>query len=139
MKMKNEEEKNEDFFYLAKIFQFIFFWNFELRWFQICIQIFHIFLLSKVTVLWSGPILPVFDHFKPTLEGCSVWSKKNIKNLNTYLKSAKFKVSEKYQLKYFSQLEKIFIFLHFHFRVFWKFWKSYILPLRIIFLTRYYF
>ena len=33
--------------------------------------------------------LPIFDHFKPTLE---------------------FKDSEKYKLKYFSQVEKIFIF-----------------------------
>ena len=28
---ENEDEKNEDFFYLAKIFQIIFFSNFELR------------------------------------------------------------------------------------------------------------
>ena len=33
-----------------------------------------------------------------------------MKNLNTNLKSAKFKVSEKYILKYFGQAEKIFIF-----------------------------
>ena len=31
--------------------------------FNICIQIFHIFLRSKVTVLWSGSILSVFAHF----------------------------------------------------------------------------
>ena len=52
MKMKHEEEKK--FFYLAKIFQFMFFWSSKLRWFQICIQIFHIFLQSKVTNLQVG-------------------------------------------------------------------------------------
>ena len=60
----------------------------------------------------------------PISEGCSIWSKKDMKNLNTYLKSAKFQVSEKYKLKYFSQVEKIFIFLffifHFHSRVFFE-------------------
>ena len=37
-----------------------------------------------------------------------------MKNLNTYLKSEKFKVSEKYSLKYFGQVEKSSFFqLHF--------------------------
>ena len=107
--MKNENE-NEDFFYLAKIFQFLFFWNFELRWFQIWFQIFHILLRSKVTTLGSWSILPVFAHFKPTLEGCNFWSKQDMKNLKSNLKSARFKVSEKYKLKYFGQK-----FFHFHF------------------------
>ena len=31
-----------------------------------------------------------------------------MKNLKSYLKSAKFKVSEKYKMKYFGQAEKIF-------------------------------
>ena len=53
MKMKNEDEKSEDIFYLAKIFQYIFFWNFELRWIQMCLQIFHILLRSKVIALQS--------------------------------------------------------------------------------------
>ena len=61
-------------------------------------------------------LLPIFAHFKHTLEGCSVWSKKDMKNLNTYSKSAKFKNSEKYELKYFSQVEKSsFFLLHFSF------------------------
>ena len=114
--------------------------------FKYVFRFFISFFYQKLQSSEVGPFclfLPIFDHFKPTLEGCSIWSKKDMKNLNTYLKSAKFKVSEKYKLKYFSQVEKIFIFFffifHFHFRVFWKFWKSYILPLRIIFSTRYYF
>ena len=44
-----------------------------------------------------------------------------MKNLNTYLKSAKFKVSEKYNLKYFGQVEKIFIFFIFVFEFFENF------------------
>ena len=35
-----------------------------------------------------------------------------MKNLNAYLKSASFKASEKYKLKYFCQVEKIFVFFH---------------------------
>ena len=134
--MIKEEEKKEDFFFLAKIFQFIFFETFN----------FISFFAQRLQSSEVGPFclfLPIFDHFKPTLEGCSVWLKKDTKNLNTYLKSAKFKISEQYKLKYFSQVEKIFIFFffifHFHFRVFWKFLQLYILPLRIIFSTRYYF
>ena len=54
-----------------------------------------------------------------------------MKNLKSYLKSAKFKVSEKYKLKYFGQLEKIFIFFIFifHFQIFSKFLNLEILPL----------
>ena len=67
----------------------------------------------------------------------------DIKNLNTCLKSAKFKTSEKYKLEYFGQVEKIFTFFffifHLHFRILWKFLKASILPLRIIFSARYYF
>ena len=40
---------------------------FEVRWFQICAQIFHIFLGSKATALQSGPTLALFDRFKPSL------------------------------------------------------------------------
>ena len=77
---------------------------------------------------------------RPTLKGCNFGWKQDMKNLNTYLKSAKFKVSEKYTSKYFKQVEKIFIFFffifHFHFRILRKFLKAYLLPLRIIFSTR---
>ena len=91
--MKNEEEKSEDFFYLANIFQFIFFWNFELRWFQIRIQIFISFFdqtrqPSKVGLKWSK--MGKNRQNGPTSEDCNFWSKKDMKNLNTYLKSAKF-------------------------------------------------
>ena len=40
-------------------------------------------------------------------------SKQDMKSLETYLKSARFKVSEKYNLKYFEQEQKIFIFFIF--------------------------
>ena len=112
---ENEDEKwrwkNEDFFYSSKIFQIIFFWNFELRWFQIRFQNFHIFLRLKLQSSKVGqffPFLTIFDHF--TLEGCNFWSKKEMKNLNTYLKSTRFKVSEKYKMKYFGRVEKVLIF-----------------------------
>ena len=84
--------------------------------FRFFISCFH----PKLQPSKVGPfclLLPVFDHFKPTLQSCSVWSKKDIKNLNTYLKSAKFKVSEKFKLKFFKQVEKNlhFFLLHFSF------------------------
>ena len=146
MNMKNEDEKSEDFFYLAKIFKIMFFWNFKHRWFQICIQIFHIFLRSKVTAFQSTQKWPKTGKNRqngPTLEGCNFWWKQDMKNLNTDLKSAKFKVSEKYKFKYFGQVEKIFIFFififHLHFQILWNFlWPLFFL-LRIIFSTRYYF
>ena len=66
-----------------------------------------------------------------------------MKILKSYLKSAKFKISDKYKLKYFGQVEKIFIFFififHFHFQFFCKFLNLLILTLWIIFSTRYYF
>ena len=122
------------------------FWNVELHWFQICIQIFHIFLRSKVTDLQSTQKWPKTGKNRqngPTLKGCNFGWKQNMKNLNTYLKSAMFKVSKKYKLKYFGQVEKIFSFfifiIHLHFRIFWKFLFPLILLLRVIFSTRYYF
>ena len=99
-----------------KFFKLIFFWNFVLRWFQICIQIFHIFLGSKVTVLQSRQKWPKTGKNRqngPILKGCNFWWKKDIKILKTYLKSANFKVSEKYNLKYFGRVGKIFIFSSF--------------------------
>ena len=104
MKMKNED-KNEDLFYFTKIFQIILFWNFEIRWFQICFQIFHILLRSKVTALQSSQKMVKNGQNRqngPTLEGCNFWWKKDMKNLNAYLKSASFEASEKYKLKYFN-------------------------------------
>ena len=58
--MKNEEEKNEEFFDSAKNIELILFRIFELRWFQIWAQIFHIIHGSKVTALQSGSILALF-------------------------------------------------------------------------------
>ena len=108
---KKMKMKNEDFFYLAKIFQIIFFWNFiERRWFQIRIQIFHILLRSKVIAFQSRLKIGKNRQNRPTLQGYNFWRKQYMKNLNTYLKSAKFKVSKKYNWKYFGQVEKIFIF-----------------------------
>ena len=131
MKVKNEEEKSENVFYLAKIFQFVFFWNFELRLFQVCIQIFYIFLRLKVPVLRSG-FLPIFDHFQRAI----TLDRRKIRRYEKYeyiFKSAKLKVSEKYKLKYFSQVEKIFIsfFFIFHFRMLSKFLKAFILQIRV--------
>ena len=40
-------------------------------------------------------------------------AKKDMKNLNTYLKSAKFKDLEKYNFKIFGSVEKNFFLLHF--------------------------
>ena len=59
-------------------------------------------------------------------EGCNFWSKKDVKNLNIYLKPAMFKASEKYKLKYFGEMGKssfLFFFVmifHLHFRISWK-------------------
>ena len=70
------------------------------------------------------PFLPIFSLLwrAVTFDRSKIW-----KFWITYLKSAKFKVSEKYNLKYFGQVEKIFIFLififHLHFRILWKFLK----------------
>ena len=60
-----------------------------------------------------------------------------------HLKSAKFKVLEKYHLRYFEQEETIFIFsifiFHLRFWIIWKIFIALILLLKIIFPTRYYF
>ena len=117
--------ENEDFFCLTKIFQYIFFWNFELRWFQICIQIFHKFVPSKVGIQ-SGPILLVFARFCPFLaylKVCNFWLKKNMKNLNTYLKSARFKASEKCKLKNLHFFHFFLLRVSSSFSNFWKFLK----------------
>ena len=50
-----------------------------------------------------------YGHYTSKM-GCNFWSKQDIKNLETNLKSAKFKVSEKYNLKYFEQEEKFSFF-----------------------------
>ena len=55
--------------------------------------------LCKVGLKWSKT--GKSRQNGPTLEGCNFGWKQDMKNLNTYLKSAKFKVSEKYTLKYF--------------------------------------
>ena len=116
--MKNEEEKNEDFSTCPKYFYLYFSEALDFADFKYVFGFFHIFLRSKVTALQSGSILP-------TLQSCSVWSKKDIKNLNTYLKSAKFKVSEKYKLKRFKQVEKIFIFFFFIFIFIFEFVENF--------------
>ena len=68
------------------------------------------------------PFLPIFDQ--PTLEGYNHWSKKGMKNMNTYLKSVKLKDSEKYEMKCFGQVEKIFFVFHFHFSISLKNFKA---------------
>ena len=78
------------------------------------------FFNQKLQSSVVGPFclfLPTFDHFKPTLQSCSVCLKKDMKNLNPYLKSGKFKVSEKCKLKNFKQVKKNlnFFLLHFSF------------------------
>ena len=72
----------------------------------------------------KGPLRPffaIYRPFGPFSEGCNFWPKKDMKNLNTYLKSAAFKVLEKYRIKVFRQVEKIFIFFffifHLHFQI----------------------
>ena len=64
MKKKNEDEKNKDFFYYD--------------W--------------KITALQSGSILPIFCPFWGTLKDHSFLTIIGIKNLMTYLESAKFEV-----------------------------------------------
>ena len=98
---KKGKEKNEDFFGWAKNIEFILFRIFELRWFQICAQIFHIFLGSKVTALQRGVKTAKKGQSGPTLKGCSLCSKKDMKNLSTDLESAKFKYFKKYQFDIF--------------------------------------
>ena len=66
--------------------------NFELCWFQICFQIFHSFIGSKVIALESWPkrpILTYFSGFCPTLRVCNSWSNEDMKNLITDLESAR--------------------------------------------------
>ena len=53
MKMENEEEKNEDFSTCLKYFNLYFSEALNLADFRL--QIFHIFLRSKVTALHVGP------------------------------------------------------------------------------------
>ena len=99
---------NEDFFGSAKNIELILFRIFELRWFQICVQISYIFLGSKT--FQRGVKMAKKGHSGPTLKGCSLRSKKNMKNLSTDLESAKFKYSKKYQFDIFDPAEKIYIF-----------------------------
>ena len=126
MKKKNEDEKNQLFFYWTEIIHFLF-RNFKLSWFQICNQIFHICHGWKVTACQSRqkmPILVDFTPFLPTLTGHNFWSKKDIKNLNTDLKSALSKVFICKKWKYLNKGENpsfsssssfIFIFKYFAF------------------------
>ena len=67
---------------------------------------------SKVGLKWSK--MGKNRQNGPTSEDSNFLSKKDMKKLNTYLKSAKFKVSEKL-LKFFSHVEKMFIFFFFIF------------------------
>ena len=48
-----------------------FFRIFEFRSFQVCAQIFHIFLGSKATAFQSGSTLALFGRFNLSLEGCN--------------------------------------------------------------------
>ena len=136
MKMKNGDEKNEEFFYFAKMFQIIFFWNFELCWFQICLQIFHILLRSKVIapqswlkMVKNGQKQAKWTHFGFQLSMEQIYEK------SEYI----FEISE------VQSFRKIYIEIfwssrkNLHFQMFWKFLKLCFLPLRIIFSTRYYF
>ena len=114
----------KNFFGSAKNIELILFRVFELRWFQIWAQIFHIFHGSKVTALQSGSTLALLGRFSPSLQGCNFWSKKDMKNLSPDLESAKFKYSKKYQFDIFGRAEKIFILFlfifHLHFSIFKK-------------------
>ena len=80
--LKNEEEKDEDFFYWTKNLKCIFFWNFQLCWFQIYIQIFHIFLRSKVTAiqrrLKNGEKCLKLSKMDPLWGGDFWFSRKNL-------------------------------------------------------------
>ena len=144
-KLKNEDEKWRGkkwrFFRLDQKYQIDTYKIFELRWFQICAQIFHIFLGSKATPLQSGSTLALFGRFSLSLEGCNFWSKKDMKNLSTDLESAKFKYSKKYQFDIFGRAEKIFIFsssfFHLHFSIFKKMLINQNILLKIIFSTVY--
>ena len=83
---------------------------------------FFISSYDQVTALQSRQKWPKTGKNRqngPTLEGCNFSLKQDMKNLDTYLKSAKFKVSEKYNLKYFGQVKIIFIFFIFifHFQI----------------------
>ena len=62
---------------------------------------------------------------EPNSEGCNFWWKKDMKNLNKCLNSAKFKVLDLHKLEYFGQQEKssYFFFFIFHFRILWKILK----------------
>ena len=84
--------------------------------------------LTIFSLLWRAVI---FDRSKIWKIRKHIWNQRSSKAF------------EKYKLKYFGQVEKIFIFFffifHLHFWIFWKFLKPSILPLRIIFSTRYYF
>ena len=98
-KTENEKEKwrwkKSTFFLLGRNYPFSVWRNFKLSWFQICNQIFHICHGSKVIACQSRPKMPIlvdFTPFLPTLTGHNFWSKKDIKNPNTDLKSALSKV-----------------------------------------------
>ena len=76
--------------------------------------------LCEVGLKWSK--MGKNRQNRPTLKGCNFGWKQDMKNLNTCLKSAMFKVSKKYNLKYFGQVEKIFIFIIFIFEFFESFY-----------------
>ena len=142
--MKNEEEKNEEFFWCAKNIELILFRIFEHCWFQICAQIFHIYLGSKVTALssgWKTAKTAKKGKIGPTLKGCNFWSKIDMKNLSTDSESAMFKYCKKYQFNIFGAAEKFFIFscfiFHLQFSIFEKNLINWNILLKIVFPTVY--
>ena len=92
MKKKNEDEKNEDFFFCTKNVDFHYIKISNLADSKICNQIFHIYYCWKITALQSGSILPIFGPFWGTLKDRNFLTKIGMKNLITYLESTKFEV-----------------------------------------------
>ena len=78
----------------------------EPRWFQICAQIFHIFLGSKTTALQRGLKTVKKGWSGHTLKGCSLWSEKDVKSLSADSESAKFKYSKNINSIFLAQPKK---------------------------------
>ena len=96
MKKKNEDEKNQLFFYRAEIVHFQYIGTSNLADFKyVCNQNFHICSGWKVTACQNRSkmaILVDFTPFLPTLASHNFWSKKDMKNPNTDLKLTLSKV-----------------------------------------------
>ena len=106
MKMKNEDEKMKIFSAWPKYFNIYFSETLNSADFKYVFRFFIYFFHQNLQPFKVGPFRPFLPIFSLLWrQGYNFWSKQDMKNLKTYLKSAKLKVSEKYNLEYLGQVE----------------------------------